>query len=70
MSGTDPDNRRQKPIDATVSCGVAEVASNDRSVSVVMRAGIALAAAKSSGRDCTFVHDGQAAEPADGTFSV
>ena len=34
----------QKPIDATVSCGVAEVASNDRSVSVVMRAGIALAA--------------------------
>ena len=60
----------QKPIDATVSCGVAEVASNDRSVSVVMRAGIALAAAKSSGRDCTFVHDGQAAEPADGTFSV
>ena len=60
----------QKPIDATVSCGIAEVASNDRSVSVVMRAGIALAAAKSSGRDCTFVHDGQAAEPADGTFSA
>lgn len=49
----------------TVSCGVAEVRQGDRSVAVAMRAGTALAAAKSSGRDCTFVHDGQAAEPAD-----
>ncbi|MGC3965849.1 MAG: diguanylate cyclase [Pirellulales bacterium] len=55
--------------EATLSCGVAAVQSGDRSVSVVMRAGIALAAAKSSGRDCTFVHDGQSAEPADGTYS-
>lgn len=59
----------QRPIEATVSCGVAVVQENDRSVSVVMRAGVALAAAKSSGRDCTFVHDGHAAEPADGTYS-
>jgi diguanylate cyclase len=54
-----------KHVDATVSCGVAEVGPHDRSVSVVMHAGVALAAAKASGRDCTFVHDGHSAEPAD-----
>ncbi|MCE9603590.1 MAG: GGDEF domain-containing protein [Planctomycetia bacterium] len=54
-----------KHVDATVSCGVAEVGPHDRSVSVVMHAGVALAAAKASGRDCTFVHDGHTAEPVD-----
>jgi hypothetical protein len=32
-----------------------------------MRASRALAAAKSAGRDCVFVHDGRTAEPADET---
>lgn len=57
--------RDYKHVEATVSCGVAEVGPHDRSVSVVMHAGVALAAAKASGRDCTFVHDGHNAEPAD-----
>jgi len=57
--------RDYKHVEATVSCGVAEVGPHDRSVSVVMHAGVALAAAKASGRDCTFVHDGHTAEPAD-----
>jgi PleD family two-component response regulator len=48
-----------------VSCGLAELAPGDRAVSLVMRAGVALSAAKSAGRDCVFVHDGQTAEPAD-----
>lgn len=66
--GQDKANERSfKHVEATVSCGVAEVGPHDRSVSVVMHAGVALAAAKASGRDCTFVHDGHAAEPADAT---
>ena len=50
---------------ATVSCGVADGKLGDRAVSLVMRAGVALSAAKSAGRDCTFVHDGQTPEPAE-----
>jgi diguanylate cyclase len=51
--------------DVSVSCGLAELAPGDRAVSLVMRANVALSAAKSAGRDCVFVHDGQTAEPAD-----
>jgi diguanylate cyclase len=54
-----------EPIEATVSCGVAEAAPGDRSVSLVMRASRALAAAKSAGRDCIFLHDGRTVEPVD-----
>jgi diguanylate cyclase len=52
-------------VEATVSCGIAEAAVGDRSVSLVMRASRALAAAKSAGRDCVFIHDGRTVEPAD-----
>jgi len=51
--------------EVSVSCGLAELAPGDRAVSLVMRAGVALSAAKNAGRDCVFVHDGQSAEPAD-----
>jgi diguanylate cyclase len=51
--------------EVSVSCGLADLAPGDRAVSLVMRAGVALSAAKSAGRDCVFVHDGQTAEPAD-----
>lgn len=51
--------------EATISCGIAEVVPGDRSVALVMRASSALTAAKSSGRDCAFVHDGRSVEPAD-----
>jgi diguanylate cyclase len=51
--------------DVSVSCGLAELAPGDRAVSLVMRANVALSAAKSAGRDCVFVHDGQTVEPAD-----
>lgn len=53
------------PVEATISCGLAEVVPGDRSVALVMRASSALTAAKSSGRDCAFVHDGRNVEPAD-----
>jgi diguanylate cyclase len=52
-------------IEATISCGIATAEPGDRSVSLVMRASTALTAAKSSGRDCAFVHDGRNVEPAD-----
>jgi diguanylate cyclase (GGDEF)-like protein len=52
-------------IGATISCGIATAEPGDRSVSLVMRASTALTAAKSSGRDCAFVHDGRNVEPAD-----
>lgn len=52
-------------IEATISCGVAAAEPGDRSVALVMRASTALTAAKSSGRDCAFVHDGRNVEPAD-----
>lgn len=55
----------ESATEMTVSCGVADAKPGDRAVSLVMRAGVALSAAKSAGRDCTFVHDGQSAEPAD-----
>jgi PleD family two-component response regulator len=54
-------------VDATISCGIAEAEPGDRSVALVMRASAALTAAKSSGRDCAFVHDGRNVEPADET---
>lgn len=50
---------------ATVCCGIAEAGPGDRSVSLLMRASTALAAAKSAGRDCVFIHDGRNVEPAD-----
>lgn len=53
--------------ETTVCCGIAEAGPGDRSVSLLMRASTALAAAKSAGRDCVFVHDGRNVEPADET---
>lgn len=58
-------NANDATPEATISCGLAEVVPGDRSVALVMRASSALTAAKSSGRDCAFVHDGRSVEPAD-----
>lgn len=55
-----PYNFNGKEFRVTMSFGVAEILSRDDGVSLVARADKALYAAKEEGRNCVYLHDGEA----------
>lgn len=51
-------------LQLTLSAGLAETMENDDSSTLTKRAAAALFAARNSGRNCTFTHNGERCEPA------
>jgi diguanylate cyclase (GGDEF)-like protein len=58
-------NHNGQPIAITVSGGLATIQPNEQVESLIQRADAALYAAKSGGRNCSFMHDGADCRPAD-----